>query len=102
MQNKSNSLETYRELFIKGHFSPKYVKDRQEYLKKHAKNKKTVKDFCYYPDWEKIIIAGVTWSNKLNKWRASIRIKGKRIYLGSFDTETEACSAYLKAKREMK
>lgn len=35
------------------------------------------------------------------KWSAGIRVNGKRIHLGSFDTPEEAHEAYLKAKREL-
>ena len=35
-----------------------------------------------------------------NKYQSQIRANGKDIYLGYFNTEEEACSAYLKAKVE--
>ena len=37
---------------------------------------------------------GVIWFARTNKWRASIRIKGKRIHLGYFDSEHDAHLAY--------
>jgi len=37
---------------------------------------------------------GVDWSKTQNKWRARIRVNGKRIYLGSFDNEISAAKAY--------
>jgi len=36
-----------------------------------------------------------------NKFRAQIRVSGKRIHLGLFDTEEEARKAYLEAKKEL-
>lgn len=44
--------------------------------------------------------AGVSWSKRMNKWRADIHIEGKSIYLGNYDTPEEAHAAYLCAKRE--
>lgn len=40
---------------------------------------------------------GVTYRKDSNKWSARIRIKDKRIYLGSFESETKAHEAYKKA-----
>jgi len=37
---------------------------------------------------------------RLKQWRASIRIKNKRIYLGHYSTEQEAHQAYLIALKE--
>lgn len=37
---------------------------------------------------------GVHWAEKDKKWMARIRINGKRIYLGSFDSKEEASKAY--------
>jgi len=40
------------------------------------------------------IYKGVTWHTPTQKWRASIRFNGKRLYLGHFVDETEAARAY--------
>jgi len=38
---------------------------------------------------------GVSWQGgRLNKWTAQIVINGKKVYLGSFDTEFDAHKAY--------
>jgi hypothetical protein len=43
---------------------------------------------------------GVHWYKAGNSWRAFIKIKGKQLYLGSYDTPEEAHAAYLCAKKE--
>ena len=42
----------------------------------------------------KSVYRGVCWSKLRKKWRADIRINGKKIYLGLFDKEIDASSAY--------
>lgn len=42
---------------------------------------------------------GYYWNNKKNKWHSQIRLNGKKIHLGLFNTELEARKAYLDAKK---
>ena len=44
---------------------------------------------------------GVVFHKRTKKWYGSIRVKGKLIHLGSFDTPIEAYTAYVKAKAEL-
>lgn len=44
---------------------------------------------------------GVYFYSKINRFRARIRVKNKRIDLGQFKTEIEAHNAYLKALKEI-
>lgn len=45
---------------------------------------------------------GVSWhKHPHNKWRASIRIRNRPIFLGQFNTPEEAYAAYLEAKRRL-
>ena len=37
---------------------------------------------------------GIDWLKTQNRWRARIRVNGKRIYLGSFDNQISAAKAY--------
>jgi hypothetical protein len=37
---------------------------------------------------------GVDFAKDMKRWRARIRVNGKRIYLGSFKNELEAAKAY--------
>ena len=41
---------------------------------------------------------GVSWNKGANKWHAYIKVKGKRIHLGLFETAEEASTAYVKAR----
>jgi len=43
---------------------------------------------------------GVGWHKGGQKWRAQIKINGKKKHLGLFETEAEAYAAYCKAKSE--
>lgn len=42
---------------------------------------------------------GVDFANDMNRWRARIRVNGKRIYLGSFKNEFEVAKAYDRAAK---
>lgn len=44
---------------------------------------------------------GVSWDKHRKKWIANIQVSGKYMYLGGFDTEEEAYSAYLEAKAKL-
>lgn len=43
---------------------------------------------------------GVTWDKKLNKWIVRLQIKGKRIWVGSFDSIDDAIVARKKAENK--
>lgn len=38
-------------------------------------------------------VTGVSWINKSNRWDATIRIKGRNLYLGSYKDFSKACAA---------
>lgn len=40
---------------------------------------------------------GVVWRNRPKCWQAQIRVRGKKIYIGSYDNEEEAARAYNEA-----
>ena len=44
---------------------------------------------------------GVHWLKKRNKWQASIRINGSKVYLGSFSDESLAHDAYQKELKKL-
>ena len=43
---------------------------------------------------------GYYWCKQRNKWNARIKLNGKSIHLGYYDTEEEARQAYLKGKEQ--
>lgn len=43
---------------------------------------------------------GYTWYKRTQKWRAQIKINGKLIHIGYYDTEEEAREAYLLGKEK--
>jgi hypothetical protein len=46
-------------------------------------------------------LLGATWCNTYSKWKSQIRHKGKRIYVGSFNTDVEAHHAYKNKLNEL-
>ncbi len=46
-------------------------------------------------------LLGASWERGGNKFRAQIRLNGKKKHLGLFNTAEEAHAAYIKAKREL-
>jgi hypothetical protein len=44
---------------------------------------------------------GLSWKDKNKKWQASIRIDGKKVYLGLFKTELEAHEVYQNKLKEI-
>jgi hypothetical protein len=46
-------------------------------------------------------LLGASWYGLTKKWQARIRVEGKQIHIGYFDTAEEAHAAYLKAKAEL-
>ena len=45
-------------------------------------------------------LKGAAWSEAAQKWKSSVRVKGRRIHLGYFDTAKEANQAYTVAARQ--
>lgn len=43
---------------------------------------------------------GYWWNKRDKKYQAQIKLDGKYIYVGGYDTEEDAHSAYLKAKEQ--
>lgn len=43
---------------------------------------------------------GVTWNKNCGRWQASIKVRGRNLYLGLFDEERPAHNAYVAAARQ--
>lgn len=43
---------------------------------------------------------GVTWSKRMSRWQAGIKVDGRFLYLGLFEDEEEAADAYARAAQE--
>lgn len=46
-------------------------------------------------------LLGVTWNKRDQRWRAQIRVCGKKRWIGAFSTPEDAHYAYINAKREL-
>ena len=46
-------------------------------------------------------LLGVRWDPERSLWRSRIKVNGKEVHLGRFETEQEAVTAHLKAKRRL-
>ncbi|MGE5522369.1 MAG: HNH endonuclease [Rhodospirillaceae bacterium] len=46
-------------------------------------------------------VRGVSWFSQYRKWKASIMHRGRKYFLGHFDTIPEAQAAYLSAKQKL-
>jgi len=55
----------------------------------------TAQENCY--NRSNLNAKGYTWNKSMNKWQASIYLKGKLKYLGLFEHEKDARNAYLDA-----
>ncbi len=49
--------------------------------------------------WNQTKAKGYTWNKRTKKWQSQIKVGGKVINLGYFDTEIEAHQSYLDAKK---
>lgn len=47
-------------------------------------------------------LVGATWHKATKKYESRIRVRGRLIHLGLFDTEIEAHGAYIKHREELK
>lgn len=45
-------------------------------------------------------LPGVSWHRKTSKWKAQIKVEGKGIFLGYFDSQFAAFDAYIRANEE--
>lgn len=47
------------------------------------------------------VIMGVTYCKRLNKWKAQVKVQGKRINLGYYESWDNAYDAYVNADKTM-
>jgi len=52
--------------------------------------------------WNQKVRKGYTFNKRDNNWTAQMGFKGKRIFIGNFNTEEEAHEAYLKTKQKFR
>jgi len=43
------------------------------------------------------VFRGVTWHKQISKWQAQVKVNGRSLYLGCFESEVDAAIAYNKA-----
>jgi hypothetical protein len=43
------------------------------------------------------VFKGITWDKRASKWIAQIKVEGKHLHLGTFETEELAHAAYCEA-----
>lgn len=46
-------------------------------------------------------LLGAHWCKQMQRWKSSIRVAGKTVRLGVFETAEDAAKAYLMAKRNL-
>jgi hypothetical protein len=51
--------------------------------------------------WNKTSAKGYYWNVFAEQWAARIRLNGKQIHIGCYDTEVEARAAYLEEKKNL-
>lgn len=49
--------------------------------------------------WNRTKAKGYSWNKQCKKWKADIKLNGKKIFLGLYSSEDEARTAYLEAKK---
>jgi hypothetical protein len=99
-QNKWMSVITRNgETFYLGRYEQEH--EAKEAYRKASDCFKSDPDRFYSKYGKKRKVKGYSWCNQRQKWCAHIKHKGKQKNLGRFETESEARSAYLKAKAEI-
>ena len=89
------------------HFAYYYVYGNVDFeMLDHINGNKTDNRICnlrisnkYKNQWNRFDeIKGYTWNKKKNKWQSTIKVQGKSIFLGLYETKEEARQSYLLAK----